>query len=404
MTPSRKRIGLVTSARADLSICLPLMRAMAQDPELELAVVVTGMHLSAAYGSTIHQIEEAGFAVRERVECLLSSDTPEAIGKSIGLGVIGFAQLFARWRPDILVVVGDRFEMYAAALAALPFTLPLAHVHGGEVTEGAMDDALRHSMTKLSHLHFASTVTYARRIAQLGEEPWRIIVSGAPSLDTLRTTPLLPREELAARYRLRLDQPPLVVTYHPVTLEFERVAWQIEQLLEALETLEVPIVFTLPNADTNSRVIIRLIEAFVREHANARLIENLGTQHYFSMMACAAAMVGNSSSGIIEAPSFGLPVVNIGTRQQGRLRAANVVDVGYSHEDIAQGLAKALAPDFRVRLRHLANPYGNGHAAEAIIKCLKETPLDQRLIQKQFVDLSGAPERWSEPQVAAHAA
>lgn len=399
-----RTIGVVTVGRSDYTIYQPVLRLIQADTALKLHLIVAGMHLSAEFGLSVRAIEADGYEISERVEMLLSSDTSEGIAKSMGVGMMGFAQAYATRRPDFLLVLGDRFEMHAAALAALPFKIPVGHLHGGELTQGAIDDALRHSMTKLSHVHFVATQEYARRVIQLGEEAWRVIVSGAPSLDHLQTLQRLDRRALEARCGLRLEPEPLLVTFHPVTLEYEQTEGQAAELLAALNAFDRPIVFTLPNADTNGRMIIRMIETFVREHANARLIENLGTQHYFSLMACAAAMVGNSSSGIIEAPSFGLPVVNIGTRQQGRLRAANVIDVGYSREAIAQGLAKALAPDFRARLRHLANPYGDGHAAEAIIRCLKETPLDQRLIQKRFVDLSGAPERWSEPQVAAHAA
>lgn len=399
-----RTIGVVTVGRSDYTIYQPVLRLIQADPALKLHLIVAGMHLSAEFGLSVRAIEADGYEISERVEMLLSSDTSEGIAKSMGVGIMGFAQAYAKLRPDFLLVLGDRFEMHAAALAALPFKIPVGHLHGGELTQGAIDDALRHSMTKLSHVHFVATQEYARRVIQLGEEAWRVIVSGAPSLDHLQTLQRLDRRALEARCGLRLEPEPLLVTFHPVTLEYEQTEGQVAELLAALNAFDRPIVFTLPNADTNGRMIIRMIETFVREHANARLIENLGTQHYFSMMACAAAMVGNSSSGLIEAPSFGLPVVNIGTRQQGRLRAANVIDVGSSREDIAQGLAKALAPDFRARLRHLANPYGDGHAAEAIIRCLKETPLDPRLIQKRFVDLSGAPERWSAPQVAAHAA
>jgi len=363
---------------------------------------VAGMHLAPEFGLTVEAITADGFSVAERVEMLRSSDAPEGIAASMGVGVMGFARAFARTRPDLLVVLGDRVEMHAAALAALPFTIPVAHLHGGELTEGAIDDALRHSLTKLSHLHFVSTEAHARRVLQLGEEPWRVIVSGAPSLDHLRTTALLDRRELERRFGLRLDAAPLVVTYHPVTLEYADAEQQIRELLGALEAFELPIVFTLPNADTHGRVIRRAIEAFVARHPASRLVENFGPQGYLSLMALAAAMVGNSSSGLVEAPSFGLPVVNVGTRQQGRLRAENVIDVGYDREGVIAAIRKALSPSFRTALRGRPNPYGDGHAAEIIVKRLTEVPLDDRLIRKRFVDLpAGAPIR-SEPQETVH--
>jgi len=386
-----RTVGVVTVGRSDYGIYLPVLRKVEVDPELKLHLIVAGMHLSPEFGLTVGAIEADGFHVDEKVEMLLSSDQPEGIAKSMGLGTIGFAQVFARFRPDILLVLGDRFEMHAAAVAALPFKIPVAHIHGGELTEGAMDDALRHSITKLSHLHFVSTEEYARRVRQMGEEPWRVLVSGSPALDNLCLVSLIQREELAARFGLSLNAPPLLVTFHPVTLEFEQAGWQISQLLDALRTVDLPLVFTMPNADTNGRMVAQMIEEFVESHPSAWLVPNFGRDGYFSMMASAAAMVGNSSSGIVEAPSFALPVVNIGRRQQGRMRAKNVIDVGYEREEILSGIRKALSSEFRASLCGLVNPYGNGRAAEVIVQHLKEAVLDDRLLLKHFVDLAPAP-------------
>jgi UDP-hydrolysing UDP-N-acetyl-D-glucosamine 2-epimerase len=382
-----RTIGVVTVARSDYGNYLPVLRKIQADPELRLHLMAGGMHLSPEFGLTVNAIEADGFEVSERVEMLLSSDTPEGIAKSMGLGTIGFAQAYARFRPDILLVLGDRFEMHAAVVAALPFKIPVAHIHGGESTEGAMDDAVRHSITKLSHLHFVATEEYRRRVLQMGEEPWRVIVSGAPGLDNLHSIKLLDRQELGAHSGLRLDSDPLLVTFHPVTLEYERTEGQVRELLEALGECGLPIVFTMPNADTNGRVIIRMLDEFIQSHPQAQLVENLGTQRYFSLMAIAAAMVGNSSSGIIEAPSFGLPVVNIGTRQQGRTRAANVIDVGYSRHEIIKGLKQALSPEFRAHLHEAPNPYGDGHASNVIVKNLKEVVLDDQFVVKRFYNL-----------------
>lgn len=382
-----RTIGVVTGARSDYGIYLPILRAIEADSSLRLHLIVSGMHLSPEFGLTANIIKSDGFEIGERVEMLLSSDTPQAISKSMGLGLIGFAQAYARFRPDILLVLGDRFEMHAAALAALPFKIPIAHIHGGEVTQGAIDDALRHSITKLSHLHFVSTKEYARRVEQLGEEPWRIMVSGAPSLDNLHQLQLLSKDFLATKFALRLERPPLLVTFHPVTLEYEQTEWQISELLAALLASQMPVVFTMPNADTSGRLIIRMIEHFVETHESAQIADNLGTQAYFSMMSLAAAMVGNSSSGIIEAASFKLPVVNIGTRQQGRVQAANVIDVGYQRESILKGIKEALQPAFRESLHDLVNPYGEGNAAVKIVKRLREVELDGRLVTQKFHDL-----------------
>lgn len=386
-----RTISVVTVGRSDYSIYLPILRKIQGDPNLDLRVTVAGMHLAPAFGLTVKDIEADGFAVTERVEMLLASDTPEGIAKSIGLGVIGFAQTYSRYRPDILVVLGDRFEMYAAALAALPFKIPVAHIHGGELTEGAIDDALRHSITKLSHLHFVSTQEHAERVLQMGEERWRIVVAGAPSLDNLHSLKLLPLEALERKYGTSFKEPPLLVTFHPVTLEYEHTRDQVTELLEALAALARPVVFTLPNADTNGHIIGEMIREFVKRQPFCWLLDNLGTADYYSMMACAAAMVGNSSSGIIEAPSLGLPVVNIGTRQRGRMRAANVIDVGYGRAEIIRGLEKALVPAFRAGLRNLANPYDKGRAAELIVEKIKNVTLDDDLVRKRFVHLSPWP-------------
>ncbi len=345
------------------------------------------MHLSPEFGLTVRAIESDGFPISERVEMLLSSDSPEGIAKSIGLGTIGFAQAFGRFCPDILVVLGDRFEMYAAAVAALPFKIPIAHIHGGEITLGAMDDALRHSMTKLSHLHFTSTREYARRLRQMGEEPWRITVSGAPGLDNIPAIRLFSPEELESRYHLHLHPPPLLVTFHPVTLEYERADWQLGELLAALEECDIPVIFTMPNADTGGRLMMQKIETFIRTRSWAQKVDNFGSQGYFSLMAIAMAMVGNSSSGIIEAPSFGLPFVNIGTRQIGRVKAANVIDVGYERTEIIKGIHQALRPEFRANLRRMSNPYSLGRASEIIVSKLRDVTLDDRLLLKRFHDL-----------------
>jgi len=383
-----RKIAVVTVGRSDYGIYLPLLRKIQDDPDLQLELIVAGMHLSPEFGLTINSIETDDFEIAERVEMLLSSDSPEGIAKSIGLGVIGFSQAYARSRPDLLVVLGDRFEMYAAALAALPFKIPVAHIHGGELTQGAIDDSLRHSMTKLSHLHFVATPEYAKRVMQLGEEPWRVVVSGAPSLDNLNALELLTSNELSAQFGLHIDETPFViVTFHPVTLEYEQAEWQVSELLAALEDCERPIVFTMPNADTSGRIIREMIVDFVETHPESHAVENLGTQGYFSLMKIAAAMVGNSSSGIIEAASFELPVVNIGTRQAGRTRGENVIDVDYTRKSILDGIQKALDPHFRADLEGIQNPYGGGMASERIVETLKKTKIDDDLVIKRFYDL-----------------
>ncbi|MGD0516142.1 MAG: UDP-N-acetylglucosamine 2-epimerase [Thermoguttaceae bacterium] len=382
-----RTIGVVTSSRADYGIYLSILREIQNAPELRLWLFVTGMHLSPEFGMTVKTIEQDGFEIIERVEMLLSSDSPEGTAKSMGLGTIGFAQAYARSRPDLLLVLGDRFEMHAAVTAALPLKIPVAHIHGGEITEGAIDDSLRHSITKMSHLHFVAIEEYARRVRQLGEEPWRVTVCGAPALDNLRKMTFLTREEIAQRFNVRMEEGFLLVTYHPVTLEYEHTKEQVSNLLAALEASARPVLFTMTNADTHGRLINQLIRKYVETHPQAQMVDNLGSKGYLSVMSMAAAVVGNSSSGIIEAASLKTPVVNIGTRQKGRITPTNVISVGYQEAEISRGIAKAVSREFRESLNDLVNPYGDGNAAERIIERLRNVSLDDSLIKKRFCDL-----------------
>jgi len=384
-----RSIAVVTTSRADYGIYLPILRALREDREIDLRLLVSGSHLSPDFGMTVEQIEADGFEVADRIEVLLASDSPEATAKAMGLGVLGFGQSYGRSRPDLLVVLGDRFEMHSAALAALPFRIPVAHVHGGEVTEGAMDEALRHSMTKLSHLHFVSTQEYGRRVVQLGEEPWRVTISGAPSLDNLHTFTPMGTEELEHRLGFPVTGPFLLVTFHPATLDASDPGGQTETLLSAVERSGLPAVVTMPNADPGGRAVRAVIARRAQATPSLHPVENLGTPAYFSLMALAAAMVGNSSSGIIEAASFGLPVVNVGDRQCGRVRGANVLDCPCEAGLLSSSLQRALDPAFRSSLRGLINPYGDGKATARIVARLKEVELGPGLLVKHFVD---APE------------
>lgn len=382
-----RTIGVVTVARSDYGIYLPVLRRIQADPELSLVLFVTGMHLSHEFGLTVRQIESDGFKVEARIEMLLSSDTPGGIAKSVGLGMIGFAQAYSQSRPDLLLALGDRFEMLAAVAAALPFNIPVAHIHGGESTEGLIDEPIRHSITKMSHLHFVSTAKYRERVVQLGENPWRVTVSGAPSLDNLRHLPTVPAAELESMLGMPLEPRPLLVTFHPVTLEYDDTAAHISALLSALDAVGRPVIFTFPNADTSGRIIIEAIKDYVASHSNARAVVNLGTANYFSLMGHAAAMVGNSSSGIIEAASFRLPVLNLGSRQRGRIYGENVVTVECNREAILEGIQRLTAPQFRESLQMMQNPYGDGCAADRIVNVLKDAKLDRDLIQKSFHDI-----------------
>lgn len=382
-----RKIAVITSARSDYSYLLPVMRKIQEDPELQLIPIVTGMHLSPVYGMTVKQIEEDGFEIAERVEMLLSSDSSSAIAKSMGVEMIGLSQAYDRLKPDVIVLLGDRFETLAAAAAALPFTIPIGHIAGGELTEGLIDEASRHAITKLSHLHFVSNERHRQRVIQMGEAPWRVINCGAPSLDNLHCIEFLDKETLQKELGFNLDPAPLLVTFHPVSLEFEQTGDQMMEFLGALDKSGLPVIFTYPNADTSNRVVIEAIQKYQMVHSNSRVYVNLGIRRYFSLMHFAAAMVGNSSSGIIEAASFALPVVNVGNRQKGRFHDRNVLDTPCEQNSILAAIQQSVDPQFKERLSGMGNPYGDGHASEMIVKTLRDTEVGKTLITKGFYDL-----------------
>ena len=383
-----RTIGVVTVARSDYGHLVPLLEALRDTPGITLQLYVAGGHLSPRFGETVSAIEADGWPISARIETTGASDAAVDVAAGTGAGVVGFARAFAAGRPDLIVLLGDRAEMLAAAVAALPLTIPVAHLHGGEVTEGAIDEQARHAITKLAHLHFPAAEPYARRIRQMGEEPRRVQCVGAPGLDRFARLAAVPREELARRIGLPLRRPTLLVTFHPVTLEPGEAGRHSAELAGALEMVDGDVVITYPGADAAYETVIRRLESLAATRPGTRMIAALGEDGYGALLREADVMVGNSSSGLIEAPSFGLPVVNVGIRQQGRLRAANVIDVGHGREEIAAGIRRALAPGFRAALRGLVNPYGDGHAAPRIARVLRETELGPRLVRKRFVDLA----------------
>jgi UDP-hydrolysing UDP-N-acetyl-D-glucosamine 2-epimerase len=391
MTAPTRRIAVASVSRSDYDHLHPVLEAIRDTPGLDLRLLVAGAHLAPAFGATVRQIEQDGWPIAERLDVLEPDDGPEAVARSLGRAVAAFAGAHARQRPDVVVVLGDRFEMLAAALAALPFALPVAHVHGGEVTEGAMDNQIRHALTKLAHVHFASAPAHVENLRRLGEEPWRIHLTGAPGLDRLRARPPVARAAVAQELGLSADDRWLLVTFHPVTLEHGDTDAHLDALLAAVDKLDASLVVTYPGADTHGRRIIERLEAFARPRPRVRLVPSLGERLYLALLEHADAMVGNSSSALIEAPSFGLPAVNVGARQRGRLRGANVIDVAPTAEAIGDGLARALAPGLRDRLRQAPNPYGDGRAAPRIAAVLREVPLDARLVAKRGVGEAGAP-------------
>ena len=368
---------LVSTSRADLGIYQPVWAALDAGDRIESSVLLVGDH-DAEWLEDVDGIE--------RVPGGVDGDSAVAVGRWLGHVVEATAEILSRTRPDIVVVLGDRTEMHAAASAAVPFLIPLAHIHGGELSLGAIDDALRHSLTKLSHIHFVSTERYAERVVQMGEERWRVIVSGAPGLDNVSSVDLMDAVQLEGELGVPKDGRMVLVTMHPETLDPGREAEHMSALLDALDGWEGPVVFTAPNDDVGRSTIVSSIETYVHGHPNALLIPDAGTRGYLSLMTRADVMVGNSSSGIIEAASFGLPVINVGHRQDGRIRAANVIDVEHASGEISSAMAKACSEEFRVSLAELVNPYGDGHAGERIASTLVAIELSPRLMNKRFQD------------------
>jgi GDP/UDP-N,N'-diacetylbacillosamine 2-epimerase (hydrolysing) len=383
----KRRIAVVTVGRSDYGLYFPVLRAIEADDECELLLIASAGHLSSLHGDTLDEIERDGIAVAESVRMLLADDSREAVAMSAGLGVYGFARAYERLRPDIVLVLGDRIEMLAAAVAALPMQILVGHIHGGELTQGAIDDSARHAITKLSHLHFAAAAPYARRIEQMGEEAQRIFLTGSPAVDCVKAEPVISQEELEKEFDLDLNKT-LLVTYHPVTLDVQPVKESIQSLLGALEKFNYGMIVTYPNADAGFASIIEDLRRFARKNSRIRLVTNLGRRKYLSVQRYVAAMVGNSSSGILEASVLRLPVVNIGDRQQGRMRPRNVIDTPAEQGAIEAAIQRALSPDFRSGLANMENPYGNGDASKKIVEILKSIPLDGTALKKRFCDLS----------------
>ncbi|WP_297791916.1 UDP-N-acetylglucosamine 2-epimerase [uncultured Marinobacter sp.] len=384
-----RKVCVVTGTRAEFGLLRWLMGEIYNHPQLELQVIATGMHLSPEFGSTYREIEEAGFEIDARVEMLLSSDTNTAVTKSMGLGVIGFADAYENMAPDIVVVLGDRFEIFAATSAAMIAGLPVAHLHGGETTEGAFDEAIRHSITKMSQLHFVAADEYRQRVIQLGEHPDRVFNFGGMGIDAIKRIKLLSREELERSLELSFGEKNLLVTFHPVTLEGgASSAAQMGELLAALAGLEdTTLIFTMPNADTGGRELSAMVREFAEGHPNAKVYTSLGQLRYFSCLAQIDGVVGNSSSGLAEAPSFNIGTVNIGDRQKGRLKASSVIDCESNRDAIQAALEALYSSDFQASIVAVSNPYGNGGASEAIVKVLAEYPLEN-IRKKQFYNLS----------------
>ena len=363
------------------------MQGIKDDPALTLQVIATGMHLSPEFGLTYQDIEYDGFVIDRKVEMLTSSDTPVGIAKSMGLGMIGFADALHELNPDLIVVLGDRFEIFCAVSAAVVARIPVAHLHGGELTEGAFDDALRHSITKMSHLHFVAAEEYLHRVIQMGEQPDRVFLVGGLGIDNIKSLKLLDRAALEASLDIKLGTKNILITFHPVTLETATASEQMAELLSALDQLQdTKLIFTMPNADTDGRVLIKMVEQFVAKHSNASAYTSLGQLRYLSSIAHADGVVGNSSSGLAEVPSFKKGTINIGDRQRGRLQAASVINCDPTRKNILAALDKLYSPDFQKCLSNVTNPYGEGGASDKVVETIKNYNVDG-IIKKSFYNL-----------------
>jgi GDP/UDP-N,N'-diacetylbacillosamine 2-epimerase (hydrolysing) len=382
-----RKICVISGTRAEYGNLRWVMEGIRKTPGLELQIIATGMHLSPEFGLTYRDIERDGFLIDRKVEMLLSSDTPTGLAKSMGLGMIGIGAALDEVKPDVVLVIGDRFEMFSAVAAAMAARIPVAHLHGGEATEGAIDEPIRHSITKMSHLHFVAAEEYRRRVIQLGEHPDRVFLVGGLGVDAIKKLTLLDRASLEESLGFRLAARNLLVTFHPTTLENSTSGQQMTELLAALDPLvDTRLIFTMPNADTDGRVLFELINKFVAEHSNARVFTSLGQLRYLSCIRHADGVVGNSSSGLAEAPTFAKGTINIGDRQRGRLKASSIIDCAPDRGAISAALTQLYTPAFQANLATVRNPYGDGGASERIVETLATVSLND-ILKKRFYNL-----------------
>jgi len=383
-----KKICVVTGSRAEYGLLYWLLKSIKNSPSLHLQLVVTGMHLSTEYGLTYRLIEEDDFTIDYKVEMLLSSDTLSGISKSTAVGLLGFTDCFNQLKPDIIVVLGDRFEIFAASIAGLFAKIPIAHIHGGESTEGAFDESIRHSITKMSWWHFVAADSYRNRVIQLGENPNRVFNVGGLGVDAIKKSKLLSKKDLINKTGIQFGEKNLLITYHPVTLEKETSQKYFQALLDVLDTLnDTYLIFTMPNADSDSRIIKQMIDRFVSKNKNRSIsFTSLGHRNYISIMQYVDGVVGNSSSGLLEAPTFKIGTINIGDRQSGRLKAESIIDCDPNKESINNAISKLYSQKFKNVIKKTSNPYGKGNASEKIIKTLLNLKLPKEL-KKKFHDI-----------------
>lgn len=383
-----RKVCVITGTRAEYGLLYWTLKALQKDPSIELQLCVTGMHLSPEFGLTYKQIEEDGFIINSKVETLLSSDSSQGISKSIGLGIIGFSDAFEQLQPDIILVLGDRFEIFAAVSAAMCFRIPVAHCHGGEATEGVIDESIRHSITKMSHIHFTSTKEYKNRVIQLGESPKNVFNTGALGIENINLLKLFSKTEFEKSIGRKLAKKNVLITFHPVTLEKETSEEQFSNLIETLNEFEdLFLIFTYPNADNEGRIIIKMIDEYTKNNPNKSVsFISMGQLRYLSALQYVDFVIGNSSSGIIEVPSFKIPTINIGDRQKGRVMSASIINCLPTKKAIANAIKKAIAPLFKSEIKNISNPYDNGNSSATIVKKLKEIEIN-KLLKKEFFNI-----------------
>jgi GDP/UDP-N,N'-diacetylbacillosamine 2-epimerase (hydrolysing) len=383
-----RKICLVTGTRAEYGLLRWVMEGIRNSPKLELQVIATGMHLSPEFGLTYREIEKDGFSINRKVEMLLSSDTPVGVAKSMGLCSVGFADAFHELNPDLILILGDRFELFSAVSVAMVSRIPVAHLHGGEATEGLIDESIRHSITKMSHLHFVAAEEYKMRVIQLGEQPDRVFNVGGLGIDNILKLILLDRTELENSIKFKLGSKNLLITFHPVTLENSTSAQQMGELLSALNKLDnTNLIFTMPNSDTDGRVLFKIIEDYVSSNIKSVVFTSLGQLRYLSCLKHIDGVIGNSSSGLLEVPTFKIGTINIGDRQRGRLKAISVIDCEPNESSISSAIKKLYSADFQHKLTTVKNPYGSGGASESIVKILNEVSF-KSLLKKKFYNLN----------------
>ena len=384
----KRKICVVTGTRAEYGLLRWLMDGINKSTKLDLQIVVTGMHLSPEFGLTYQEIENDGFKIDKKIEMLLSADTPSSISKSTGLGLIGFADAFFELNPDIVIVLGDRYEVLAASLAAMFENIPIAHIHGGETTAGAFDEAIRHSITKMSWWHFVAADEYEKRVIQLGEIPGRVFNVGGLGVDAIKKTNLLSKDELMIKTGIKFGKKNLLITYHPVTLENKTSQQDFKSLLDVLSKIkDIYLIFTMPNSDSDGRVIKKMINDFVFNQSERSIsFTSMGSLNYLSTLQYVDGVVGNSSSGLAEAPTFKIGTINIGDRQKGRLKAESIIDCEPTKKSIKLAIDKLYGHKFQKDIHSVQNPYGDGDAIEKIMSILSNKPIPEDM-KKDFYDL-----------------